>query len=312
MNEPVLRTKRLIIDPLTIDDADDLFLVYGDERAMRHWHEPAHSDPSTTRAMIAGLLDGPGIWWAIREGPPNSSAAIGTINYLGRQSTRGMGYILRPDYWRRGYMTEAVEAVLEYGFNLLRLKGVELWIDVDNLPSQRLAQRTGFKPRGRFVQHQPHRSRPQETLVYGLTDWEWRRDGDPSSHRPSGYGIEPVLLVADVEATARYYHDSLGFEINFMLGTPAGHAVVSFGPWSADPVRIQLHRVEGMQLNSANPANSLIELYISVGFSIDFLHSTYRNAGIPIVEPLTTRAWGDREFAIRDCNGFLLRFGSPG
>jgi ribosomal-protein-alanine N-acetyltransferase len=56
-----------------------------------------------------------------------------------------VGYILGRSYWRQGLATEALRAFLGHCFGPLQVHRVEATIDVDNLPSIRLAERLGFR-----------------------------------------------------------------------------------------------------------------------------------------------------------------------
>lgn len=54
-----------------------------------------------------------------------------------------IGYDLAPAGWGQGYMTEALRAVLQYGFGPMALNRVQAPIHADNYASLRLAERLG-------------------------------------------------------------------------------------------------------------------------------------------------------------------------
>jgi ribosomal-protein-alanine N-acetyltransferase len=56
-----------------------------------------------------------------------------------------LGYEMLPDYHGKGYMQEAVEQVLEYGFKVLHLHKIEAWCHLSNLPSLALLHRCRFQ-----------------------------------------------------------------------------------------------------------------------------------------------------------------------
>jgi len=58
-------------------------------------------------------------------------------------------YSLHPDYWRNGYATEAVNALLHYGFTDLLLHRIEAGVAVENAASIRLLERVGMTREGR-------------------------------------------------------------------------------------------------------------------------------------------------------------------
>ena len=302
----LLVTDRLILRPLAVVDAGALFETYSHPEAMRFWDTPPHADDAVTRAMIERALHPNACWWAIclKDRP----VTIGNVGYLGNLGVPGMGYILHPAYWRQGYMIEAVTAALDYGFEHLGLDRVELWINDDNLASQRLAEKVGFTRRGRFRQKYHHHAASHEKLVYGLYVNEWRQPvNQPNTSPPDHfYGLQPILAVPDVKATVEYYRDKLGFTLDFLYGDPPTHGAVSRGEWTTECVRIQLTQASDSTANGSSGA-----LSIFMGPDIDELCERYRANGVPIEREPATQPWGMREFAIRDCNGYLLRFGTP-
>jgi RimJ/RimL family protein N-acetyltransferase/uncharacterized glyoxalase superfamily protein PhnB len=292
-----------------VDDAAALHAVYSDDDAMRYWDTPPHATLDDTRACIERELSpDAACWWALSldaAGP-----ALGVVGYLGNPDVPGMGYILHPHYWRQGYMSEAVRAALDYGFTALGLDRVELWINDDNLPSQRLAASLGFALRGRFRQRYHHHAHAHEKLVYGLHVSEWR-DGALATpaHTPpnSVYSLQPILAVPDVQAAAAFYRDQLEFTVDWTYGDPPTHGSVSLGEWTTQAARIQLSHTD-----EPFDAATAVALYIFVGPDIDARYARYQERGVTIARELATQPWGMREFAVRDRNGYLLRFGTPG
>ena len=177
-----------------------------------------------------------------------------------------------------------------------------------------LARKVGFRYRGRFRQKYQHHLEAHDKYVYGLYKAEWRATANINpapSHQ--FYRLEPVLSVRNVLETAEYYRDKLGFEIDFLYGGPPTHtgppthAGVSRGEWSTEGVKIQLSHHE----NVSEELASQLVLYIFVGPDIDSLYHQYQQVGVTVVQPLRTEPWGMQEFRIKDCNGYVLRFGTP-
>ena len=304
---PVIQTERLVLRPLTLTDVDDLYAVYSDSATMRCWHTPPHAIPDDTRTMVTQMLREEACWWTICVG--EAQVGVGNVGYLGNVGVPGMGYILRAQDWRQGYMTEAVQAALAYGFNTLELERVELWIDQNNAASQALATKVGFTRRGRFRQKYPHAAQSHETVVYGLYRYEWRQGSSQPLERaaqPQIYSVQPILAVPDVKATAEYYRDHLNFTIDWLYGEPPTFGAVSCKEWTPEGAHIQLTQTTAML-----SAPQMISLYLFMGQDIDQWYQRYRAQGVQIERELNTYPWGMREFSVRDCNSYLLRFGTP-
>lgn len=303
----LLQTNRLELRPLQQSDGQDLFGAFRDVETMRFMDSLPHSDVSESITHLERMLSPSSCWWAItlKEQPH----VIGFVGYLGNPGVPGMGYFLHRAHWRQGYMTEAVTAALDYGFDKtvgLGLDRVELWINDGNIASQRLAEAVGFARQGQFRMRYPHEQNAHDKIVYGMYRYMWQTRGQREAVQPKPcYKLEPILAVADVQATADFYCNKLGFTVNFLYGDPPTHGAVSWQEWTTDGATIQLsYRPE------ANTTRKETGLYLFVGPDIDALYGRYRERAVTIVAELVTQPWGMREFTIEDCNGYLLRFGT--
>lgn len=294
MSEP-LYTERLLLRPLSLDDAEDLFSIYRHSGAMHFMPSLPHESVQQTRDQIAQELglNGACAWAITLRG---ESRAIGCINFLGEAAIPAMGYILHPDYWGRGMVAEAGRVALAYGFERLGYDRVELWIDEDNAASLRVAQKLGFKLRSQLQHKYNHAQVARTMLVFGLM-------AGVEDLAARFYRLDPVLSVPDVLKTVAYYRDILGFRVNFLYGSPTTYAIVARGDWTNSGAAVHLSQVPAGQ--TAAPAGSL---FIEVGSGIDALFDRYAQNGVTVISPPASKPWGLREFEISDCNGQVLRF----
>ena len=299
-----MQTDRLDLRRLEQRDAPALFALYSHTESMRFMPTLPHTSVDETHAFLTQQLSMPGGHdWAICL--KGEDEAIGVVNFLGGTRLPGMGYTLHPDHWGQGYTAEACRPVLDYGFTELGYDRVELWINEENGASIRVAEKLGFRPKGRLAQKYAHETAHHHMLVYGLLAGEWNNSAPVGTQPATFLGIEPVLPVHDVAATAEYYQDKLGFHIDFLFGEPADHAAVSRGEWSGSMVTIQLtHVPEERALASAG------YLYILVDASLDQLFAVYRSKGVTLLSEPADKPWGMREFDVSDCNGHRLIFGA--
>ncbi len=299
----ILLTERLILRPFHPHHLPDLHKIYSDSQAMRFMPSPPHADVSVTEAQLQQDTRHPDAYhWVITL--KGSEEAIGLVNYLGGTRVPGMGYIIRRDFWGQGIAAEACRAALAYGFDELGYDRVELWIDQTNFASQRVAQKLNFQLKGRIQQKYAHRAQEHIMLVFGLWAHAWRGES-ASVQATKFYRTEPVLFVHDVQETAVFYRDKLGFHIDFLYGDPPQHGGVSRTDWSGAGAVLQLAQVP--------PEREIIPsgyLYIFVSHDIDDLFAAYQAAGVTIRSEPESYPWGLREFTIADNNGHLLRFGT--
>lgn len=109
-----------------------------------------------------------------------------------------------------------------------------------------------------------------------------------------------VLAVPDLERSAAFYRDVLGFEIRFMGDVG----------WRMY-VRDACHIMAG-ECPDAMPAAALGDhsyfAYLVVD-DIDALHAKVAAAGVEFVKALVTEPWGMREFGVRTIDGHRIMLG---
>lgn len=77
---------------------------------------------------------------------------------------------------RKGFMTEALKRVLEYGFTDLKLHRVEALIAAENEPSLRLLLRYGFTKEGTMREDYFVNGKNEDSECYSLLKWEWEKN----------------------------------------------------------------------------------------------------------------------------------------
>lgn len=68
----------------------------------------------------------------------------------------------------KGLMTEALSAILHYGFTTMKLHRVEAFVGSENVPSLKLMKKFGFKQEGVLREHYFTNGRFEDSLVFGL------------------------------------------------------------------------------------------------------------------------------------------------
>jgi len=307
VNHPVLLTDRLILRPAHPDDAADLFPMYSDPVTMRFDPQPPHPSPQFTSDHLARETGYPGsAYWTILL--QSSRAPVGLAGFLGGSAVPGLGYILKRDFWGQGLTAEACRAILDYGFSELNYDRVELWIEPDNTRSLRVAAKLGALPRSSLYARYRHRPDDHFMLVYGLTAQEWRGDR-PAAAPVRLFRSQPVFYVRSVMDSVSFYRDRLGFSVEFLYReTPDAqpvHAGVARGDWSGSRVVIQLS-----QNRDDRPRDPAGYLYVFMNHQMDLFYRQCLEQGVEILSSPQDYSWGLREFAVRDPDGHVLRFGT--
>ncbi len=116
-------------------------------------------------------------------------------------------------------------------------------------------------------------------------------------------GILPVLPVADIDATADYYLQTLHFQENFRQRSPEGTSTDAQLAFEGSTLMINLN--PGQASQEGGGIYLWIRLYEK---DIDAYYKSLVKAGVQIVDPIQDQFWGDRSFVIRDCNNYYLAF----
>lgn len=150
---PQLKTRNLVLRRIRPTDAESVFDILADKEVARFYDEEPFSDVSQAVELIeywaTAFERRQVIRWGIARKDDNS--IIGSCGYYGlhRRHMRGsLGYELAQPYWRQGIMTEALSAVIEFGFEGVGLNRIEATVMVGNQASVRLLEKLGFRNEG--------------------------------------------------------------------------------------------------------------------------------------------------------------------
>ncbi len=177
----VLRTPRLVLRPLTADDAEAIFVARGDPEVCRYWSSPAHQTVTQTRqALREAEAAADSATWAITVVGSDEALGWVTLRHL-RAGVDEVGYILRRAAWGQGYATEAVGGALEHAFEQRGKHRVSADIDPRNEASIRVVERLGFVREGLLRDNWLVNGERCDSVIYGLLVERWRAGLDGGS-----------------------------------------------------------------------------------------------------------------------------------
>lgn len=84
-------------------------------------------------------------------------------------------YKIHPGYWNKGYATEALKAVIDFGFKTLKLHRIEAGCAVDNIGSIRVLEKAGMTKEGRRRKILPLKSGWTDNFEYSILDTDQRK-----------------------------------------------------------------------------------------------------------------------------------------
>lgn len=176
-----LHTARLTLRWLEPGDAAGLFAIFSDPEVVRYWSSGEWDDMSHAEKMVAETFAA----YASRDGVrlavvlTATGELVGKINlyHIFHANRRcEIGYALARAHWGKGYVSEAMEAALDYAFGTLDLNRIEADIDPRNDASEKVLRRLGFKEEGFMRERWIVKGEKCDTTYFGLLkrDWEAR------------------------------------------------------------------------------------------------------------------------------------------
>lgn len=170
---PTLETKRLLIQKLRPEDAEDMYEYSSDSRVTKFLLWSPHINLFET----IGYLDyarykyksGNFHEWGLILKEMNK--LIGTVGFttIDWENCRAeLGYVLAPKFWRLGLMTEALGRLIGFAFNECGFSRLELKIMAGNESSKNLALKLGFKFEGVLRNYMVIKGKSEDICMYSL------------------------------------------------------------------------------------------------------------------------------------------------
>ena len=183
MNEfPILQTERLSLREFQPAYIQAVFDSFSQEKVTKYINRGPMQSIQEAEELVeirtSLFKRGIGIRWAITtiDDPEKYIGSCGCYKFDQANRSMEIGYDLLPDYWRQGFMTEAVKAMLNFVYSeafFFHLNRIEALTYVDHLASIGLLKKLGFKEEGirreaGFWENQYH-----DLQSFSLLRYEW-------------------------------------------------------------------------------------------------------------------------------------------
>ena len=166
---PILTTERLILRQLLISDEQEIFTLRSDSEINKYLDRQISNTIDDARNFInkvnENISKNDSLYWAITLGDKNK--LVGTICLYGFSDENykcEIGYELLTNFQKHGIMKEAVEKVIDYAFNTIKVKKIEAFLHRDNQSSIKLLEKFSFRN-----SNQPDKTNP-DLIGYYLTN----------------------------------------------------------------------------------------------------------------------------------------------
>jgi ribosomal-protein-alanine N-acetyltransferase len=173
-----LATERLVLRPLAAADAEAVFSIFSDPEVTRYWSSPPWTSTEQADKYVAsaaqGIASGEMLRLGVEVGATGQLIGQAALHRFDEPNRRcEVGYALNRAHWGKGYVAEALAAMLEHGFAQLNLNRVEADVDPRNPASAKVLERLGFRHEGLLRERWIVGGEICDTAFYGLLKRNW-------------------------------------------------------------------------------------------------------------------------------------------
>lgn len=178
---PIINTPRVVLRWISEDDVDSLYEIFSSPRVMRYWSSAPLADREAAADLQREIADSNEsdkmFKWGIALRDSNTVIGTTTLFNLSLDNGRAeLGYAMAHAYWGKGYMNEALTALVSHAFEVIKLRRLEADVDPRNTASIRTLERLGFQREG-FLRERWHvNGEIQDAFFYGLLRREWLKE----------------------------------------------------------------------------------------------------------------------------------------
>ncbi|MFB2922403.1 GNAT family N-acetyltransferase [Aerosakkonema funiforme] len=175
---PVLETERLLLRKLNWEDTDDIFEYASDPEVSQWTTWSAHESIADTKTFLNAVINeyanhevAP--WGILDKADGKIIGTCGFVDWIYHDDRAEIGYALSRKYWGKGYMTEAVRAILDLGFRTMELNRIEARCKIENIASARVMEKVGMKFEGILREHLFAKGCYHDLKIYAILWKEW-------------------------------------------------------------------------------------------------------------------------------------------
>lgn len=146
---PIIKTERLTLNQVELNDAEFILFQRSSPEVTKYIRREPYTKVEQAIAFIEMITqqftEKQSYTWALRN--PETNEMLGSIclwNFSEDRKTAEIGYDLHPNFQGKGFMNEAMQATINYGFNELNLNQIEAFTSKYNETSKKLLTQNNF------------------------------------------------------------------------------------------------------------------------------------------------------------------------
>jgi ribosomal-protein-alanine N-acetyltransferase len=175
---PILHTDRLDLIEIKQEHLGDIFKLFSDHKVTQFYNIVTLTEQDEAQKYLdwfrSRFADKAGLRWGIAL--KGQSSIIGTIgfNNFAKRHRANLGYDLQTAFWNKGFITEALRAVIVFGFKELDINRIEAEVMQGNTASERVLAKLGFTKEGKLRQWMYWNDRHYDMTMFSLLQSDLR------------------------------------------------------------------------------------------------------------------------------------------
>lgn len=175
-----LHTPRLLLRKLRLEDLENYHRLGSSEAVTRYMLFQPHRNMEESAASITKWLarypDGRCYHWAIAlKATDELIGVIDLLRFDEKNDSCSFAYMLGEDFWGMGYGTEALRAVVDFGFGEMELERIEADHMAENVASGAVMRKAGMTYQGTVAGKYEKNGKVYDSIVYAITRQQWMR-----------------------------------------------------------------------------------------------------------------------------------------
>jgi ribosomal-protein-alanine N-acetyltransferase len=178
---PILETERTRLRDFRESDLEEFHSIRTDAEVRKFIAKPIEQDIEVTRKVLLEVIDAfknhAALNWVIENkatGEFIGSAGYWRIDLANNRAE--LGYSIKTKYWGQGIMTEVLAKILPFAFKSAGNHSIMACVDVQNIGSQKLLLKSGFKQEAHHRQDWYFNGKYYDSLIYGMIESDLKNE----------------------------------------------------------------------------------------------------------------------------------------
>lgn len=169
----LIETTRMELRGFTPLNMKEIFETYPKERIMQtlghRSEEEYQSEAEKQKNGYASYNRSFVLFLLVEKTTGEIIGRCGLHNWNDKHFRAEIGYVMHnEDYRKKGLMTEAVQAIIQYGFEVMRLNRIEALVGANNTASLAIMKKFGFAREGLLCQHAYNGNDFEDSVAFAL------------------------------------------------------------------------------------------------------------------------------------------------